>query len=339
MKLKLSGLFLSFILASSAANSSTLRTVANDIKTQEDGEKGIQSAEVVERRALVQPTNPRAKTSTPPQRNTRRRTYSANRKRLKVQITRNEEDVRLGVTLFRYEPPGTTYTSGVDGTKDIGFEGNEGDPTPPDSIAAWKASDWTRATTKTQFAVGQVVRLHFEPLTKSGYLYIIHQEMYADGSHGEATLIFPTLKTNGGNNLIIPNQDLWVPRAGAFFRIKPSKSNEKHVGELITVVLRAEAPADILPEAIRDKAMSLTKADVDKLLKWANSDVIEMNLDGGEGEKQTATETQEGRKDIGMEGSESLTDADALPQNVFEARRKVGQAVVFRVPLRFKPNK
>jgi len=58
-----------------------------------------------------------------------------------------------------------------------------------------------------------------------------------------------------------------------------------------------------------------------------------MNLDGGRGQKQTAGEM---RKDIGMEGDEALTEDDPLPQTVYETRRRAGQPVVFRIPLKFK---
>jgi hypothetical protein len=58
-----------------------------------------------------------------------------------------------------------------------------------------------------------------------------------------------------------------------------------------------------------------------------------MNLDGGEGQKQTMREMG---KDIGMEGCEALTRDDPLPQTVYETRRQAGQPVVFRIPLKFK---
>lgn len=336
MKLKLFGLFVSSLLIFGIAQYSSNNIVARDLQDQEDGQKGIQSAEVIIRPEIKPPTNSATKTNPNPKRPARRRTYSANKKRLTKPPARGEEDVRLGLTVFRYEPPGTTYSTGSDGTKDIGLEGTEEAPTPPKEASAWDPAHWTRATTKTQFAIGQIVRLHFEPLTQSGYLYIIHQELYADGTNGSATLLFPTPKLNGGKNLIKANQDLWIPRTGAYFRIKPSTSNKSHVGELFTVVVRSEAPAQILPETIGDKPMALTQAAFNKLTQGAIVPVIELNLDEGEGEKQTPRETEEGRKDIGVEGRESLTVDDALPQTVYEGRRKAGQPIVVRIPLRFK---
>ncbi|MGA9993904.1 MAG: hypothetical protein WBP93_00755 [Pyrinomonadaceae bacterium] len=293
---------------------------------QEEGGKGIKSEEVV----------PRAKSkssSSTSQDLRRKKTYTSNVKRLTAVPPKGEEDVRLGLTIFRYEPRGTVYRPDNEGTKDILMEGTEEAPTPPNKLAEWNVADWTRAMPDNHFAVGQVVRLHFEPLTKAGYLYILHQELYASGTTGPARLLFPTLRTNNGNNLVQPNVDLWIPRAPAYFRIKPSESNKAHVGELLTVVLRAEAPNEILRQSLEDKPLLLEADDLKRLIAGAKGTAIRMNLDGGEGQKQT---TQEMSKDIGMEGDEALTQDDPLPQTVYETRRQAGQPVVFRIPLKFK---
>ena len=259
-------------------------------------------------------------------------------KRPPAQPAAGLEEVRLGLTMFRYEPPGSVYRVGGEGTKEIVQEGEEVAPTPPKASAEWQPADWSRATPQTQFAVGQVVRLCFELLTQTGYLYVIVQEQYADGSTGAATLLFPTLKTNGGNNYMQPNQRFWLPRAPSYFRLTPSKSANQHVGELLTVVIASESPDGILPQPLGDKAMPLTPADVTRLTQGSNGEIVQMNLDGGAGQKQTAREAQETSKGVNQEGEEALNEDDPLPQTVYEARRKPGQPVIMRVPLRFKPN-
>jgi hypothetical protein len=287
---------------------------------EEDGSKGIVSEEVIVKR--------KAKTSVQ-----RKRRYRFSGKRPTAPATTGQEDVRLGLTIFRYEPSGAVYKEGGDKTKNILMEGTEDAPTPPKEIANWNVADWARATPDDQFAVGQAVRLHFEPLTQARYLYIVHQELYADGSTGQAQLLFPTLRTNNGNNLIAQNDDLWIPRAPAFFRIKPSASNKDHVGELITVILRTQAPKEILPRALENAPLKLSAADLARLTGGASGAVVSMNLEGGAGQKQTA---QEMSKDLGMEGEEAPTEDDPLPQTVYEARVRTGQPVVFRIPLRFR---
>jgi hypothetical protein len=293
---------------------------------QEEGSKGIKSEEVVTRpKGKPHPSAPREAP--------RKRTYTSDVKRTAAAPRSGEEDVRLGLTIFRFEPRGAVYRPGSEGTKDILMEGTEEVPTPPGKVAEWNSADWTRAMTDEQFAVGQVVRLHFEPLTEAGYLYIVHQELYADGTAGPASLMFPTLRTSNGNNLVRPNTDLWIPRPPAYFRIKPSESNKTHVGELLTVILRAEPPAAILRRPLEERALPLEAEELNRLAADAGGSAIKMNLDGGRGQKQTAVEM---RKDIGMEGDEALTEDDPLPQTVYEMRRRAGRPVVFRIPLRFK---
>lgn len=296
---------------------------------EEEGSKGIKSEEVV----------PRAKSRSgrsASKRARRKRTYTSNVKRLSGRPLNGEEDVRLGLTIFRFEPRGAIYRPGSDGTKDIFMEGTEDAPTPPKELARWKVADWARARPDEQFAVGQAVRLHFEPLTGAGYLYIVHQELYAGDATGPARLLFPTLRTNKGNNLARPNFDLWVPRAPAFFRINPSKSNKTHIGELLTVVLRAEAPSELLARQLKDEPLLLEADELARLFAETKSTKIRMNLDGGEGQKQTAREISKDITMIGMEGEEALTQDDPLPQTVYETRRRAGQPVLFNIPLRFK---
>ena len=294
-------------------------------RSQDDeGSKGIKSEEVVSRAA---------KKSGGPTHSTTRATYTSKGKRPVVPPRKGEEDVRLGLTLFRFEPRGAVYRPGGEGTKDIFMEGTEDPPTPPKQLSEWNVADWTRAMPESQFAVGQVVRLHFEPLTSSRYLYIVHQELYADGTSGAASLLFPTLRTNNGDNLVEANKDLWIPRAPAYFQIKPSVTRKNHVGELITVILRPDAPANLLPQPLANKPMALSTDDLARLIARATGAPVSLNLNGGAGQKQTP---QEGRKDIGMEGEEALTQDDPLPQTVYETRGKSGQPVVFRVPLKFK---
>lgn len=300
-----------------------LPMVSTTRSQDEEGSKGIKSEEVVSRSA---------KKSSGPTHTTARATYTSKGKRPLVPPRKGEEDVRLGLTLFRFEPRGAVYRPGGEGTKDIFMEGTEDSPTPPKQLSEWNVADWTRAMPESQFAVGQVVRLHFEPLTSSRYLYIVHQELYADGTSGAASLLFPTLRTNNGDNLVEANKDLWIPRAPAYFQIKPSSTRKNHVGELITVILRSD-PANLLPQPLANKPMALSADDLARLIAGATGAPVSLNLNGAAGQKQTP---QEGRKDIGMEGEEALTQDDPLPQTVYETRGKAGQPVVFRVPLKFK---
>lgn len=304
-------------------------TAATAPAQAQEGSKGIKSEEVVPRSRGKSRTTRTSASS----RSRVTNTYTSNVKRSKRRPARGQEDVRLGVTIFRYEPRGAVYRPGREGTKTIVMEGTEESPVPPATVAAWNFADWTRTVPDVQFAVGQAVRLHIEPLTRGGYLYIVHQELYdGDDSNGPIRLLFPTKRTNNGNNLVRISVDLWVPRAPAYFLINPSASKKTHIGELLTVVLRAEAPSDLLGRVLDNTPLFLEADEFERLVAGAGDSVIRMNLDGGEGRPQTERELT---KDINMVGEEALTTTDPLPQTIYETRRRAGQPVVFRIPLRF----
>lgn len=115
--------------------------------------------------------------------------------------------------------------------------------------------------------------------------------------------------------------------------MRPSKSNKTHVGELLTVVLRAEAPSELLSQPIKNEPLLLEEDDLARLVAEVKGTAIRMNLDGGERQKQT---TRELGKDIIMEGNESLTQDDPLPQTIYETRQRAGQPIIFHIQLRLK---
>ena len=55
-----------------------------------------------------------------------------------------------------------------------------------------------RVAAGTAFKIGDKVRLSFET-PRTGYLYVIDREIYADGKVGEPYLIFPTRSARGGD--------------------------------------------------------------------------------------------------------------------------------------------
>ena len=55
--------------------------------------------------------------------------------------------------------------------------------------------------TPAGLAIGQRVRLSIES-ARTGYLYVINRELYADGSTGEPYLIFPTTRLHRGDNKV-----------------------------------------------------------------------------------------------------------------------------------------
>ncbi|MGH9801849.1 MAG: hypothetical protein ACRD82_15915, partial [Blastocatellia bacterium] len=75
-----------------------------------------------------------------------------------------------------------------------------------------KVVQWTpeRISMDTPLAVGQRVRLSIES-ARTGYLYVINRELYADGSMGEPYLIFPTARLRGGENKVSIGRIVDIP--------------------------------------------------------------------------------------------------------------------------------
>jgi hypothetical protein len=139
-------------------------------------------------------------------------------------------DSVVGVTLWRLRP-----SSGADGGERIIVHESAGD-------AAWIPE---RVAGNSGLAEGDRVRISIEA-ARTGYLYVIDREQYADGSQGEPLLIFPTTRTLGGDNQVqvgrlidIPAQEDRPP----FFTLKRSRADQ--VGEALTVIV-TPAPLDQL---------------------------------------------------------------------------------------------
>ena len=102
-----------------------------------------------------------------------------------------------------------------------------------------RASEWLpeRVSSGGRLSEGDRIRMSIEA-ARTGYLYVVDQEQYADGSKGEPYLIFPTTRARGGDNSVkagrvieIPSQDDSPP----FFTLKRTRSD--HVGESVIVLV------------------------------------------------------------------------------------------------------
>src|ERR1043165_3400839 len=147
---------------------------------------------------------------------------------------------KVGVTFWRFR-----RSTASDKTKEL-VEDEEG------------SVEWTleRIEEDTPLAPGQRVRLTVESLTRSGYLYVIDREQYADGTLGEPVLIFPTQKTHDAN-YVKPGRLVYLPSPSGKFRIKPSDGPKPHVGELITVIVSPEPLVG--PEQLGSRSLKMPR--------------------------------------------------------------------------------
>src|SRR5690242_3986606 len=99
-------------------------------------------------------------------------------------------------------------------------------------------SEWLpeRISATTRLVQGDKLRISVETV-RSGYLYVIDREQYADGTLGEPYLIFPTTRTSGGNNEVAVGKLLEIPAqddSPPFFTMR--KSRPDHVAEVLSVI-------------------------------------------------------------------------------------------------------
>ena len=150
----------------------------------------------------------------------------------------------VGVTLWRLRPANRTDS----GERLIVHDDN--------AVSEWLPE---RISATTRLVQGDRLRMSVETV-RSGYLYVIDREQYADGTLGEPYLIFPTTRTSGGNNQVSVGRLLEIPAqddSPPFFTMK--KSRPDHVAEVLSVIV---TPSPLGEVQISDKAQKLTDAQV-----------------------------------------------------------------------------
>ena len=222
--------------------------------------------------------------------------------------------VQMGVTFWRFR-----RSTVADKTKEL-VEEEESAPT-----------EWTleRIEEGTPLLPGQRVRISIESLTRSGYLYVIDREQYADGSLGDPVLIFPTQKTSDAN-YVKAGRLTYIPSATGKFRIKPTEGPKVHVGEVVTILVASQPliPADQLAA----KAIKLPRQQVDSWEKQWGAKATRFEMDGGAGQAMTEKEQA-----AGANNAQELTQDDPAPQTVYRVAIRAVNPLMLSVPLKFRP--
>jgi hypothetical protein len=177
-----------------------------------------------------------------------------------------------------------------------------------------QAEDWTaeRVGSTTKFRKGDRVRFTIES-SRTGYLYIVNREVYADGTTGQAEIIFPTLRTRNGDNRVTAGSLVEIPASTdsvPYFTVKPRRAD--YAGEEILVVIMPEKLSNI-EIGLRAQAISL-----EMLQKWMEDWAAEVEIfdaEDGEGVAYTSTEAQAANSQ-----SRALTQEEPLPQTIYRVR-------------------
>ena len=232
-----------------------------------------------------------------------------------VSLKTNVEVMEIGVTIWRLRP-----TSGNDGGARV-LVMEEARPT-----------EWTpqRIEADTPLKVGERVRLSIES-PRAGYLYVIDREQYSDGSYGDAYLIFPTLRTRGGDNQVRPGKLIDIPAQEdnpSYFTLVPSPSRSDQVAEILSIIVTPEPIASL---RLTDRPLKLSKSDVAQWEASGSTQVERFEMVGGAGTPWSRVEME-----ASAAGSARiLTQEEPTPQTVYRIGSKSRGAFMITVPLRY----
>jgi hypothetical protein len=166
-----------------------------------------------------------------------------------------------------------------------------------------------RIASSGRLSVGDRIRISIEA-ARSGYLYVVDQEVYADGSKGEPYLIFPTTRTRGGDNSVTTGRVIEIPAQDdrpPYFTLKRTRAD--HVGESVTVLI---SPAPIQALAINDTQQKLAAETFAAWEKSWGAQAGRLELANGEGKPWTKQE-----KEAGADGTRSMKQTEPAPQTLY----------------------
>ncbi|MBI3695776.1 MAG: DUF4384 domain-containing protein [Acidobacteria bacterium] len=183
-----------------------------------------------------------------------------------------------------------------------------------------------RCEMDTPLTAGQKVRISIET-ARSGYLYVIDRDQYADGAFSAPFLIFPTVRTHSGNNEVRAGRLVEIPDAKdtpPYLTVSPSRSDQ--VAEMLTVLV---TPKPLPGLKIGREPLKLTPEQVEEWQKKWGSGFKRLEARGQAGKPITKAE-----KEAGLERTRLLTHDDPLPQTMYRLEAKPGDPLLLSVPLK-----
>jgi hypothetical protein len=287
-------------------------------QTQDDGSRQI----VLEEFTKARPTS----TSPGPKRPRQRRQPTAGASARIPKYTRKTpaliaslqpdlSTMEVGVTIWRLRP-GVTSDGGA---RVLVMENAQSTQWTPQRIEA-----------DTPLRVGERVRITIES-PRAGYLYVIDREQYADGTLGDAYLIFPTMRTRGGDNGVRPGKLIDIPAQEdnpSYFTLVPSPNRSDQVAEVLTIIVSPEPFEDL---QLSNNPVKLSKNDVAKWERSWSTQVERFEMVGGAGQAWTRME----KEASSLSSARLLTQEEPAPQTIYRIGSKNKKAFLVTVPLRY----
>jgi hypothetical protein len=276
----------------------------------QDTQRTIVADDFTKNRREAASSAPGKSQSGAPRPNPRRRYRLASNPAIKAQGTSATNIIaQLGITIWRLRP-------------------SNGEDSGRRALLREKGRAWgwvaERVEADAIFREGDLVRISVES-PRTGYLYVVDRDVFADGTAGAAMLIYPW---SGADNKLLPGRLIDVPAQEddpSYFAARRTAANQ--VGELLTFIL-ASTPLDL---PISDKPFQITTGQMRDWEKmWAGvSERFE--LEGGAGEAWTREEQQAAAK----KGTRQLTREDPVPQTVYRVAMTDTRAMLVNVRLRY----
>jgi len=223
----------------------------------------------------------------------------------------------LGVTLWRLRP-----ASSKDDIQARLLD-HEGD-TDSTLIAERVSSD-------TPFKEGQKVRLSIES-PRTGYLYVIDREQYSDGTFSDPYLIFPTLKTNGGDNAVTAGRLVEIPDQNdkpIYFKMNRSRADQS--AEVLTMLVTTKPIPNL------QLGMKPLKLRPEQFAQWekawnAPTKRIEIT-------KRVGTTYTKAEMTAGASVTSLLSNNDPPPQTIYRVSSKPGDPALITISLQYEVTK
>ncbi len=184
-----------------------------------------------------------------------------------------------------------------------------------------------RVGSETLFHNGDLVRLSIES-AKSGYLYIVNEELRADGTTGDSFLVFPSKRINNGNNRISPGKLIELPDLLGnpfYFELRPQNADgQSLLAEVLTIIITDRPIANL---KIGAQPLRLSSKTIGEWRgKWAGRAEI------FESQNAERTVYSSAERDAAT-GARLLTLADPLPNTIFLVENKPTGGALVTLPL------
>jgi hypothetical protein len=182
-----------------------------------------------------------------------------------------------------------------------------------------------RVSIESPVAPGERVRITLE-IPRSGYLYVVDQEKFADGTLSEPYLIYPNWQVRPGDNLVGPGRTMEIPDRREdpnFFEVRPSRADQ--VAEVLSVLI---APQPLPGLTIGQEPLKLTPKQFADWQKY-RTEPQKFELQSAQGQAWTQAEKEAG-------AGAKLSQGDAMPQHLFRCAGHPGQPMLVNLPIQIQ---